>query len=106
MKRDAIVIRAEDNVATAIRNLEAGYEAAVGIGEKVTRLKLCQSIKYGHKMALKDIALGEEILKYASVIGKATRSIKAGEHVHVHNVESLRGRGDLHKSKLTCGGKG
>jgi altronate dehydratase small subunit len=98
VKRDAIVIRAEDNVATAIRNLEAGYEAAVGIGEDMIRLKLYQSIDFGHKMAIRDIALGEKILKYASVIGKATRSIKAGEHVHVHNVESLRGRGDLHNS--------
>ena len=96
MKRDAIVIRIEDNVATAIRNLETGIEAAVGIGEEVIRLKLCQSIDYGHKMALRDIAPGEEILKYAAVIGKATQTIKAGEHVHVHNVESLRGRGDLH----------
>jgi altronate dehydratase small subunit len=98
MKRDAIVIRAEDNVATAIRSLEAGDEAVVGIGEEVTRLKLCQSIDYGHKISLKNIAPGEEILKYAAVIGKATRAIKAGEHVHVHNVESLRGRGDLHQS--------
>ena len=98
MKRDAIVIRVEDNVATAIRSLETGYEATVGIGEKVIRLKLCQSIDYGHKMALGDIASGEEILKYAAVIGKATRPIKAGEHVHIHNVESLRGRGDLHSS--------
>jgi len=95
MKRDAIVIRVEDNVATAIRNLEAGHEAAVGIGEEVTRLKLRQSIDYGHKMALNDIARGEKILKYAAVIGQATQAIKAGEHVHVHNVESLRGRGDL-----------
>lgn len=96
MKRDAIAIRTEDNVATAIRNLKAGDEAAVGIGEEVMRLKLYQAIDYGHKMALIDIASGEEILKYAVVIGKATRAIKAGEHVHVHNVESLRGRGDLH----------
>ena len=97
MKRDAIVIRSVDNVATAIRNLEAGYEAVVGIGEAVTRLKLRQSIDYGHKLALKDIAPGEDILKYACVIGKATHAITAGEHVHVHNVESLRGRGDLDK---------
>jgi altronate dehydratase small subunit len=98
MKRDAIAIRTEDNVATAIRNLDAGDEVAVGIGEKVMRVKLCQSIEYGHKLALKEIAAGEKILKYAAVIGKATRAIKVGEHVHVHNVESLRGRGDLQAS--------
>lgn len=95
MKRDAIVIRKEDNVATAIRDLDSGLDAAVGIGDEVIQLKLCQAIDYGHKVALRDIARGENILKYAATIGRATRTINAGEHVHVHNVESLRGRGDL-----------
>ena len=44
---------------------------------------------------MKDIALGENILKYGEVIGRATKDIRAGTHAHIHNIESLRGRGDL-----------
>ena len=52
-------------------------------------------IAYGHKIALMDIATGDTVLKYGLSIGSATCDIKAGEHVHAHNVESNRGRGDL-----------
>lgn len=48
-------------------------------------------------MAIKDIPKGGEIIKYGEIIGRATANIEPGEHVHVHNVESLRGRGDLEK---------
>jgi len=44
---------------------------------------------------LRRIRCGEDILKYAAVIGRATKDIQVGEHVHVHNVESTRARGDL-----------
>jgi altronate dehydratase small subunit len=35
------------------------------------------------------------IHKYGQMIGRASAAIAAGEHVHVHNVEGVRGRGDL-----------
>jgi altronate dehydratase small subunit len=41
------------------------------------------------------ISKGQDVLKYGEVIGQATQDISEGKHVHVHNVESLRGRGDL-----------
>ena len=37
------------------------------------------------------------MLKYGIVIGRATHDIQQGQHVHVHNVEALRGRGDKYK---------
>ena len=42
----------------------------------------------GHKYALRDIAEGENIIKYGNPIGHATCHIKAGEHVHTHNVKT------------------
>ena len=54
----------------------------------------------GHKLALRQIGSGEEILKYGSVIGRATQDILPGEHVHVHNVQSLRGRGTGPENRL------
>lgn len=95
MKRDAIAIKSCDNVATAIRNIEAGQEVLVGTGDKVLVLTVIQEIPYGHKLALCNIKRGENILKYAAVIGRATQDIQKGMHVHIQNVESLRGRGDL-----------
>ena len=42
----------------------------------------------GHKYALRDIAAGENIIKYGNPIGHATVDIKKGEHVHSHNVKT------------------
>jgi altronate dehydratase small subunit len=55
---------------------------------------LLQDIPFGHKFALSDIALHEPVTKYGEAIGLATQPIKAGQHVHVHNMESQKGRGD------------
>ena len=95
MERNAIAIKEQDNVATAIMDIAAGQEAAAGIGEHVNIIPLMQDIAYGHKFALRPIAKGEAVLKYNCVIGRATCDIEPGQHVHVHNMESLRGRGDL-----------
>jgi altronate dehydratase small subunit len=51
-------------------------------------------IPFGHKFATRDIGKGTLVVKYGEPMGVATRDIKAGSHVHVHNVESSRGRGD------------
>lgn len=95
MRRNAIVIKRQDNVATAIKDIPAGESAAVEIDQESVSIKVVQEIPSGHKLALRRIGKGEEILKYGTVIGLATQDIQTGEHVHVHNVESTRGRGDL-----------
>ena len=52
-------------------------------------------VPYGHKIAVRDIRKGELIIKYGEEIGIATHDIRRGEYVHIHNLDSLRGRGDL-----------
>jgi len=81
-------------VATAVRPLESSDNIGVEIADGAANIVLLQSIPFGHKFALKDIGRGERIIKYGETIGQATASIKKGEHVHIHNVEGLRGRGD------------
>lgn len=95
MKRHALVIKSKDNVATAIQDIPAGKTAVVGVDEGTITVKVHQGIDLGHKFAIKDIAEGEDVIKYSCVIGRATRGIKIGEHAHIQNMESLRGRGDL-----------
>ena len=86
-----IVITPRDNVATALEPLTAGQIIDAG-GMAVT---VHESIGSGHKIALSRIPAGSEVVKYGSPIGTATTDIEAGTHVHVHNVASGRGRGDL-----------
>ncbi|MBR5157505.1 MAG: altronate dehydratase [Clostridia bacterium] len=61
------------------------------------------NIENGHKYALYDIKVGEQIIKYGFPIGVATTEIKKGEHVHTHNIKT--GLGDLltyeYKPELT-----
>lgn len=81
-----------DNVVTALTVFSPGDVIGSAEGNVVT---VTESIPMGHKIALVTISEGEEIFKYGQVIGRATQTIKAGDLVHIHNVESLRGRGDL-----------
>ena len=95
MQIDAIIIKEQDNVATALRDIQPHEEIMVGVGDEARPFVVQEFISYGHKFSVKDIAPGENILKYGEVIGRATREILAGTHAHIHNIESLRGRGDL-----------
>ncbi len=92
---DAVMLTEADNVATALRDLVEGEEVRVGVGERTFLVPARQRIAFGHKLAVTDIRAGDEIRKYGEVIGRATLDIPRGTHAHVHNVESLRGRGDL-----------
>jgi altronate dehydratase small subunit len=92
---DAIMLSEKDNVATALRELAEGEQARVGVGERCFAVPVGQAIAFGHKLAVHEIPRGTDVLKYGEVIGRATHDIPAGMHAHVHNIESLRGRGDL-----------
>lgn len=95
MKYDAIMIKSEDNVSTALRDLESNRTCQVMVGKEVRSMTVKEPISYGHKFAVEDIQKGTNVIKYGEVIGRATASIPRGAHAHVHNIESLRGRGDL-----------
>ena len=49
-----------------------------------------QDIPIGHKVALKDMAVGDTVLKYGIDMGKVVSPISAGEHAHVHNIKTKR----------------
>lgn len=95
MAIQALVLRKEDNVATAVAELQAGQSVDVRVEEEVLKILVQEDIPYGHKFAVREIVCGEDILKYGEVIGRATKLIQQGCHAHVQNIESLRGRGDL-----------
>ena len=94
MKPKAILIDTRDNVATAFQDLSKGDTVAVSLEGRESSATLVQDIPFGHKFALSDIALHQPVIKYGAAIGLATQAIKAGQHVHIHNMESQKGRGD------------
>jgi len=94
MLEKAILLNKKDNVATALCRLEEGDSIQVGVEDYNVNILLSQDIPFGHKFALQDIQQGEAVIKYGEVIGLATKQIRQGEHVHIYNVESLKGRGD------------
>ena len=86
-----------DNVATIFANgitdgMQVEMRDKKGVSEIIT---VHGDVPYGHKIAVKDIAEGEPIMKYGESIGRASCDIKKGDYVHVHNLEAMRGRGDL-----------
>jgi len=92
--RKAIVMEGIDNVAIVVEPIEAPAEIAVEAVSGKIVVHITDNIPFGHKFALRDIPEGSLILKYGEPIGVARIDIKAGQHVHVHNLESKRGRGD------------
>jgi altronate dehydratase large subunit len=83
---DAIVADEHDNVATAIRDLDPGT-----VTTTQGPAQLNASLRTGHKLSLVDIDSGAHIIKYGEIVGVATSPIRAGDHVHVHNVGDLLG---------------
>jgi len=77
-------VAGEDDVAVALRQLDAGTEVDVG----GARIVLLDPIPSGHKFAVRPIATGAPVHRYRAPIGLATRDIATGEHVHSHNVQT------------------
>lgn len=71
-------VHVDDNVTTLLDRRE-DETTLVGGGMSLA------GVPFGHKVALAPIRKGEPVIKYGVAIGRATRDIAAGEHVHVHN---------------------
>ncbi|TDC48636.1 hypothetical protein E1281_24505 [Actinomadura sp. KC345] len=80
-----------DSVAVAVRDIAAGT-AQCGFlrGADVVDLEVHQDIPLGHKVALVDIADGEDVREYGVRTAVAKAAIRKGDYVHVHNVRSAR----------------
>ena len=78
-----IQIAPADNVAVALCPINAGETVQSG---DLSQVVVTEAIPQGHKIALKNIAKEENIIKYGFVIGHATTDIPAGSWVHTHNM--------------------
>ncbi|MBB5323216.1 altronate dehydratase small subunit [Anoxybacillus tepidamans] len=89
-----VMMNPKDNVATALDYIPASSIVKVTCQEKEYEIEIKENIGFGHKFAVVPIEKGMDIFKYGEVIGVASKNIAVGEHVHTHNVEGKRGRGD------------
>jgi altronate hydrolase len=79
----ALVLHPADNVAVAVTDIEMGAPIGAGV------LRASEKIPQGHKVALRTLARGENVIKYGFPIGHVSaESIEAGRHVHVHNLKT------------------
>lgn len=92
MVKKAIQIDEKDNVATTTSEVEVGeaLEVISPDGVVILRPVVTELIPFGHKLAIKPIMKGDNIVKYGEIIGVATQLIKTGVWVNTHNVGSAR----------------
>ena len=84
---------ADDSVAVVVvEGVKAGTAMTGWVmdDDRTVNLPARQDIPIGHKVALKDMAAGDTVVKYGSDMGKVVAPIKAGEHAHVHNIKTKR----------------
>jgi (2R)-sulfolactate sulfo-lyase subunit alpha len=81
-----------DNVGVATVDIKAG-ELAQGLymdSQENLEMKALHDIPLGHKIALTNMAVDASVIKYGADIGRVVAEIKAGEHVHTHNLKTRR----------------
>jgi (2R)-sulfolactate sulfo-lyase subunit alpha len=83
----------DDSVAVVVvEGIKAGT-ALTGLildEDRTIDLECRQDIPIGHKVALKDMAVGDTVIKYGVDIGRVVQPIRKGEHAHVHNIKTKR----------------
>lgn len=81
-----------DSVGVATEDIKAGdsVEGRTMDTHKSVKIKALKDIPLGHKIALKDLNVGDTVLKYGHDIGKVVEKIKTGDHVHIHNLKTKR----------------
>jgi len=93
MAIDFLVHEAADGVGVVVvEGLKANQEITGWVmkEDETVKVKIVSDIPIGHKLALKDFAEGDTVMKYNTDIGRVVAPIKKGEHLHVHNVKTKR----------------
>jgi (2R)-sulfolactate sulfo-lyase subunit alpha len=92
MKKGILLHETTDDVGVAVMDLKTGEEIQVVTleGKDVKKVVLVTDVPLGHKVAMNTMAVDQHVIEYGRAIGYAVAPIKVGEHVHIHNIKSLR----------------
>lgn len=88
MKFTAVKIAATDNVVTVLRDIKKGETVTYANGDSVCEVVALENIPVYHKIALQDLPIDAEIIKYGESLGKLTANVKKGSWVAHHNLKS------------------
>ncbi len=84
MQSSYLHVHERDNVIVTLK----GFEAGESISHGTVTVTLNQKVPVGHKVALRPIKQGENIIKYGFPIGRAKEKVEAGDWIHTHNVQT------------------
>lgn len=92
MEPNLLLHTGKDHAGVAIADIKAGEKATgfIVADHSPIEVDATEDIPLGHKIAVKAISAGEHIVLYGQPVGVATQTIQPGEHVHTHNMKSLR----------------
>lgn len=79
-----ILLHPDDNVFVSRAPVAVGQRLDIG----PIQILATEDVPVGHKIARTSLSVGDKVLKYGAPIGSATADIRAGEHVHLHNMKS------------------
>ena len=85
-----LVKKAKDNVGNALEHIMPGDDFRWEADGREHSHKALTEVRFAFKIALRDIGEGETVLCYGEPIGVATAPIRAGECVHIHNIQGRR----------------
>lgn len=88
---DVLVHRIGDHVAVAVADLRPGPATGAFVtGDDTFAIEVRHDVPLGHKVALRDLPAGEEVVEYGVQVGVTSQDVRAGDHVHDHNLRSAR----------------
>lgn len=85
MPANIVILRPSDNVGVALRDIDIGQDA-IATGD--VEVRATEKIPIGHKVALRNIAHEDQIIRCGMPVGRAIADIPCGALVHVHNISS------------------
>ena len=89
MKINALMIDESDNVFTCVEEVSAGNEVYYRKGNDILSVTAIEDIPYCHKVALKDFAEADDVIKYGESLGKTTCAVKKGGWLWDGNMRSV-----------------
>ncbi len=87
---DAVLLDEADQVATVLHSIKPGIAVLIAAPKQQFQIIATEPIPIFHKIAIKPLSKGSDVLKYGDSIGVLITDVDEGAHVHIHNLHSRR----------------
>lgn len=94
MKYQVFIHEKNDDVGVAVTDLEEGDQVKAKVIKSSQNIEkeidVKEDVPLTHKVALVDMDKGHKVVEYDEVIGETSQDVETGEHVHTHNIKSIK----------------